>query len=248
MRDSVHRMSNLFSALWVFLQYLIFGTGILITVTCEYFCFLHTRKLPPNHEKHSRKLPDLELFWVGSYVDTALPESVRGKGTGAILVQCAVPKSIGTVRLSTDGADDVRIDPIVDPKFLSFSEDWDVCRRGLTFALEVGKEMANGRYPIQELTAPKSSSPKDLDQYIRETGIGGQHLLSSCRMKPLADGGVVDRELRVYGILGLRIADGSVFPRMVASRPQASVLMVGERCAAFIRSKWECEGLFGASK
>jgi choline dehydrogenase-like flavoprotein len=58
-------------------------------------------------------------------------------------------------------------------------------------------------------------------------------------MKKLEDGGVVDLQLKVHGIQGLRIADGSVIPEMIASRPQATVVMVAERCAEFIRSGWK---------
>ena len=127
---------------------------------------------------------------------------------------------------------------------MSASEDWPVYRRGLLFALEISKEMANRWYPIQEIQPPDSSTPEDLDQYIRRKGMSGQHMLSSCRMKPLNEGGVVDQELKVYGIDGLRIADGSIFPDIVPSRPQASVAMVGERCSEFIRNGWGREGLF----
>jgi choline dehydrogenase len=58
-------------------------------------------------------------------------------------------------------------------------------------------------------------------------------------MKSLEEGGVVDQELKVHGIDGLRIADGSVFPGMTASRPQATVVMIAERCAEFIRQGWK---------
>ena len=226
------------------LRFIIFGTGLLLTVGCEYFCFLQSQRLPPKPNQKSDTLPDLELFWGAGYADYTDPIFFSGKGMGCILIQCSIPKSSGTVRLSSNGIDDIRVDPIVDPGYMSASEDWLVYRRGILFALEIGKEMANGGYPIQELQTPDSSAPADLDQYIRTKGISGQHMLSSCRMKPLNEGGVVDQELKVYGIDGLRIADGSIFPDIVASRPQASVAMVGERCAGFIRKGWRREGLF----
>ena len=159
-------------------------------------------------------------------------------------MQQTTPKSVGTVRLSPHGASDVKVDPIIDPGHLSAPEDWEVYRRGVMFALEVGKEMARDGYPIKEIENPESNTNEGLDAFIRKHALSGQHLLSSCRMKPLAEGGVVDQKLKVHGVEGLRIADGSVFPRMVASRPQATVAMVGERCAQFIREKWRLKGLF----
>jgi len=164
------------------------------------------------------------------------------------MVQNCVPKSMGTVRLTPDGAHDIKIDPIVDPGILTATEDWEVYRRGLLFALDVGKEMERSGYPLQPALVPLSTSREDLDSYIRARSESSQHLLSSCRMKPLHEGGVVDQELRVHGICGLRIADGSVFPGMIASRPQATVVMIGERCAEFIRQEWKDRGLFGQHK
>jgi len=136
----------------------------------------------------------------------------------------------------------------VDPNHLSAPEDWETYRRGITFAREIGKEMARGGYPIEEAMVPKSNARKDLDEYISKTAMGAQHVLSSCRMKPLEEGGVVDPELRVYGIDGLRIADGSIIPGMVASRPQATVVMIAERCADFIRKGWKEKKMFNYEK
>ena len=155
------------------------------------------------------------------------------------MIQKSTPKSLGTVRLSRDGAYDIKVDPIVDPNYLSDPEDWEVYRRGLVFAREIGREMAKSGYPCDEAEVPASNSKEDLDAFIRSNAYTSQHLLSSCRMKPLQEGGVVDQELKVYGIDGLRIADGSVFPGIVASRPQATVVMIAERCAEFIRQGWK---------
>jgi len=53
-------------------------------------------------------------------------------------------------------------------------------------------------------------------------------------MAPQEDGGVVDQALRVYGVKGLRVADASIFPRLVGVKPQATVVMVGEKCADIV--------------
>jgi len=160
------------------------------------------------------------------------------------MVQNSVPKSEGTVRLSREGANDIKIDPIVDPKFLSDPRDWDVYRRGIPFALQVTRQMAEEGYAIENAMVPASMSNEDIDDFVRLNGLASQHFLSSCRMKPLEERGVVDQELKVHGIDGLRIADGSIFPGMVASRPQATVVMVAERCAEFIRQGWRNESIF----
>jgi choline dehydrogenase len=159
------------------------------------------------------------------------------------MVQNSRPKSIGTVRLSRAGANDIKFDPVVDPKLLSDPRDWDIYRRGIPFAMEITKEMARSGYAIDGALVPQSMDVKDIDIFVRQHAHASQHYLSSCRMKPLEEGGVVDQQLKVYGIEGLRIADGSVFPAIVASRPQASVVMIAERCADFIRQGWDDHGI-----
>jgi choline dehydrogenase len=221
------------------MQFLLFGTGLFLSIVSEYFCFFHSEKLPPNHDRNSRALPDMELFWTACYGSSKFPKFPTGKGAGSIMIQKSTPKSIGTVRLSPEGAYDIKVDPIVNPNYLSVPEDWEVYRRGLVFAREIGREMSKSGYPCDEANVPSSNSKEDLDAYIRSNTYTGQHLLSSCRMKSLEEGGVVDQELKVHGIDGLRIADGSVFPGMTASRPQATVVMIAERCAEFIRQGWK---------
>jgi len=154
------------------------------------------------------------------------------------MVQNSVPKSVGTVRLTPQGKCDVKIDPLVDPGYFSDQRDWEVYRRGMRFTLEIIKEMAQEGYPIEEALIPSSLSDEDIDEFVRIHGMTSQHYVSSCRMLPLRKGGVVDQQLKVHGIIGLRIADASVFPGMVASRPQATVVMIAERCAEFIQREW----------
>ena len=51
---------------------------------------------------------------------------------------------------------------------------------------------------------------------------------------------VVDSNLRVQGVTGLRIADASIFPTMVSVNPCMSCMMIGEKCAEFLQSTWTC--------
>jgi choline dehydrogenase len=237
-------MQNPVLAILALIQYFLFGTGLFLSTISEYFCFFHSKSLPPCHDKTTREVPDMELFWTAAYGSSEIPKLPRGKGAGSLMVQKSIPKSVGTVRLSSQGILDIKVDPIVDPGHLSDPDDWEVYRQGIVFARQLGQEMLKNGYLIEEAVMPKSNSNKDLNDHIRSFAISSQHYLSSCRMKPLEEGGVVDRELKVYGVNGLRIADGSVFPRMVASRPQASVVMVAERCADFILRDWKEKGEF----
>ncbi|KZO97716.1 GMC oxidoreductase, partial [Calocera viscosa TUFC12733] len=68
------------------------------------------------------------------------------------------------------------------------------------------------------------------------------HYSSTCRMAPEEgdpDGpGVVDDELRVHGVESLRVADASIFPKILSVHLQAPVVMVGEKCPDMIKRSW----------
>ena len=94
-------------------------------------------------------------------------------------------------------------------------------------------------YPIQLSSSDEGSeseSDEDLDRFIRQRIGSTYHYTSTCRMAPEEERGVVDDELRVYGVQNLRIADASIFPVVPSAHPQAPVVMVAERCADFIKA------------
>ncbi|CAK7209999.1 hypothetical protein SCUCBS95973_000642 [Sporothrix curviconia] len=84
----------------------------------------------------------------------------------------------------------------------------------------------------------KTVSDAEIDAYARETGQSSLHFGCTCRMSKTAADGVVDTRLRVHGVKNLRVADASVFPKITSGHTMAPTLMVGERCADFIREDW----------
>ena len=79
---------------------------------------------------------------------------------------------------------------------------------------------------------------EEIDAYARHAAVAALHYSSSCRMSQTPKDGVVDQRLRVHGLKGLRIADASVFPKCPAAHTMAPTIMVGERCADFIKEEW----------
>jgi choline dehydrogenase len=81
---------------------------------------------------------------------------------------------------------------------------------------------------------PEATSDEALLDHIAKLGATSYHPIGTCRMgsDPMA---VVDAELRVHGMDGLRIADASIMPTMVSSNTNAPSFMIGERCAQFLR-------------
>jgi choline dehydrogenase len=76
---------------------------------------------------------------------------------------------------------------------------------------------------------------EEIEAWIRRTCEHTYHPACTARMGPEGEG-VVDPQLRVHGVQGLRVADASVLPVITRANTNAPAIMVGERCASFIRS------------
>lgn len=79
-------------------------------------------------------------------------------------------------------------------------------------------------------------------EYIKSTVLPVWHACGTCRMLPQSDGGVVDSQLRVYGVDGLRIVDASIFPVIPDQHIQGPTYMVAEKAADLIKQEY---GLVG---
>jgi choline dehydrogenase-like flavoprotein len=85
----------------------------------------------------------------------------------------------------------------------------------------------------ERLPGPAIASDEALLDYVRDMLTTVHHPASSCRMGPAGDN-VVDHELRVHGLAALRVADASIFPRLVGANTNAAVVAVAEKAADII--------------
>ena len=94
-------------------------------------------------------------------------------------------------------------------------------------------------FVARELTPGAAvQSDDDLDAYIRSTAATAHHPLGTCKMGPASDTmAVVDPELRVHGVEGLRVVDASVMPDLVGGNINAPVIMIAEKAADMIRGR-----------
>jgi choline dehydrogenase-like flavoprotein len=94
---------------------------------------------------------------------------------------------------------------------------------------------------IKRRHLPEPGLEKDLDglrHYVRQTAKTVFHPVGTAKMGPDSDRmAVVDGELRVRGVTGLRVADASVMPTLVSGNTNAPTMMIAERCARFIKTK-----------
>jgi choline dehydrogenase len=140
------------------------------------------------------------------------------------------PKSRGAIHLTgADPADPVRI----DANYLRDPEDLRDLMAGLRTAREIGNSAALRPFTGREI-APGSLNAVELERFFRDGLVTFWHQSGSARMG-WDDMSVVDGELKVYGVEGLRIADASIMPRVTTGNTMAPCVVIGERAGEIVR-------------
>jgi choline dehydrogenase len=141
------------------------------------------------------------------------------------------PRSRGRLTLASA---DPFAPPLIDPNLLADPADVEPLLRGLRLVRKIFAAPAFAAYRAQESApGPAAQSDEALIEYIRAQAYTVHHPVSTCRMgtDPMA---VVDPQLRVVGLEGLRVADASVFPRIIGGNTNAAVVMIAEKAADLI--------------
>jgi choline dehydrogenase len=204
------------------LRYIVSRKGLL-TIGAGYAgAFLRTR---PDLET-----PDVQLHFLIFSADAA--GAALHSFPGFMTSVCQLrPESRGFVRIKSN---DPSQPPAIQPRYLSSANDCDTVVAGMSLLRRVMEQPAMRRYIAEEI-APGSDCASDADllAYARETGTTVYHPTSTCRMgsDPAA---VVDERLRVHGIEGLRVIDGSIMPTVVSGNTNAAVVMIAEKGADMI--------------
>jgi choline dehydrogenase len=219
---TLYSQSRPLAALKTGLQYMLLGTGLATGQGLESGAFLKSR---PDLET-----PDLQFHFI-----TALMYDhtrVKGDRHGFMTHVCQLrPQSRGYITLKS--ADPLAA-PIIQPNYLEAEEDRRVMREGVKLAREVFAQAAFDPYRGPELM-PGAHVTKDdqLDAFIRRTAETIYHPVGSARMG--TDGeSVVDPQLRVHGLDGLRVVDASVMPALVSGNTNAPTIMIAEKASDMI--------------
>ena len=150
----------------------------------------------------------------------------------AILLQ---PRSVGEVRL---GSSDLLAPPVVDPRYLSDPEgrDAEVLLHGLRLARRIlAQEPLASRVDSEVLPGVEAQTDEALIAHVRARSQTLYHPVGTCRMGT-DERAVVDPQLRVRGLEGLRVVDASVFPALPRGHTNWPTVMVAERAADLIRA------------
>ncbi len=144
----------------------------------------------------------------------------------AISLVCLYPHSRGTVKVSSN---DPLSKPLIDPALGSARQDIDTLVNGLKLARNILGSAGFKPYQAHErLPGAAVNSDADLEAYVRSTLATVHHPGGTCRMGNDAQA-VVDHELKVHGLRGLRVVDASIYPRLVGANTNASVVAIAEK-------------------
>lgn len=236
--------------LWNTLRYKVFGSGPQSTGGSLASAFIHLDK-----NNRGKLVADIQFVLFGHFIGMdvfnykeeiareMIPDQDQMKDHGfCTFIGLTHPRARGTIRLHSKDPFDY---PLIDPKY--FTDPQDV--KDLIGGIRVWEQMMETK-SFQELGVDinimkksfcshhQFSSDNYWDCFIRHTAFTQFHPTSTCKMGPKDDASaVVDLELRVAGLDGLRVVDASIFPNVTGGNTNAPTIMVAEKAADIIRKK-----------
>ena len=218
---------GLIKTLAIGMNYAFFGKGLGRQQFLESGAFLKSR---PDLDR-----PDLQIHTVAAIMQNHGNTAVPKDGFTFHICQLR-PESRGRVGLrSADPTDD----PAIFANYLATEEDRRALREGVRMMRKVAAQSALDPYRTQELFPGKDiETDEQIDAWIRKHAETIYHPVGTCKMG--ADGdemAVVDGELKVRGIEGLRVVDASVMPTLVGGNTNAPTIMIAEKISDVIRGR-----------
>jgi len=199
--------------------------GILTWTAGIVFGFVRTR---PELET-----PDMQFHMAHASYRTAADRRLDHEPGMTVTVGQCRPESRGSIHIRSAEAADP---PVIRPNFLSDSIDRDCTVAGMQIARKIVESPVMDPYRAFEMTpGPEVESYEEWLDFARGNGQTTYHVVGTCKMgqDPMA---VVDNELRVHGIEGLRVVDASVMPNVTSGNTNAPTIMIAEKGADLIKA------------
>jgi choline dehydrogenase len=219
---SLYNFFNPIAAGKAALQYVLFKRGPLAAPSMEAIAYLRT--LPDS------TVPDVKVHFVMALYEAMGKTIIRQHGFFAH-IDLLQPECSGELKL---GSADPLAPPLIDPRILASEHDMRLARAAVRAVRSIFAQAALAPYAGTEM-APGAAvqSDSELDRYIRASATPDIHTAGTCRMGP-DEMAVVDSQLRVRGLEGLRVVDASVMPRVPSGNTNIPVIMVAEKAADLI--------------
>jgi len=204
---------------WNLLQYALYSGGPLASNVFESNAFIRSCA--------GLERPDLQIVFQPARRNQGTFPFPLGHGFAVNTVNL-YPQSRGRIRLASANPHDY---PLIDPNLLGNEADLAPLVRGLLLSRRVLASEAFARYRAVEVApGPQARDEAQLQDYVRRTASTVHHPVGTCRMGTDADS-VVDSQLRVRGIEGLRVVDASAFPSIIGGNTNATVVVMAEKAA-----------------
>jgi choline dehydrogenase-like flavoprotein len=204
------------------IQYLLYKTGPVTACVAEAGCFVRS--------SDDVCSPDIQIHCLPAYVVDHGRQ--RMSGHGITINTCNLrPRSIGEVTLRSANPLDP---PAINPNFLADSYDWKISIEAFKWGRKILSAPAFKPFIRREhMPGKDAQSEEQIRDYIRKWSKTDYHPVGSCKMGH-DDMAVVDTQLRVRGLEGLRVIDASIMPTLISGNTQAPAIMIGEKGAAML--------------
>ncbi|MGB2305547.1 MAG: GMC family oxidoreductase [Flavobacteriaceae bacterium] len=216
---------NQLKASW---NYFVHKKGVLCTGPLEGMAFfdIHQQGNPANFQFHFTPIWMGDQYGYDAYDFNSYPK-VDGL---TILPTLLHPKSTGTVSLSSSNPFEA---PVIQPNFLQEKEDLLHLLKGVKLALKVMEQAPLKKHRKAFGLQVDKKNDEELIDHIKQTLETVYHPVGTCKMgkDPLA---VVDHELKIHGIGGLRVVDASIMPKIVSGNTNAPTYMIAEKASEMI--------------
>jgi choline dehydrogenase len=206
------------------IEYALYRTGAPTSPVAEGGCFI---------DSHGTGRADIQTHILPAYVVNGARTFIPGHGL--TINSCNMrPTSRGSVTLRSSNPMDM---PVIDPNYHDTEFDRDMSVRSIRHIREILAQPAIAQHLKRErFPSSQRKTPAEILEYVRQYASVDYHPVGTCKMGT-DDMAVVDPELKVHGLKGLRVCDNSIMPYLNSGNTNAPAIMIGEKSAAMIRGE-----------